>query len=218
MSGGVNMSTFYEYLIEEFGYDEPILVQDVVMKTGDSQGTVRQRLRRLAQDDKLIRVQNGIYFIPSKKSKFGKPIIDPKKVLNKKYLYRANQVSGYQSGLNFGNRLGLTTQTASVQTIVTNEASRYQRIVQIYNNKIIIKKPRVAVTERNYKFLQVLDLLNDFDAYSEKTLQSSKDTIASYLKDIDLTMEERKEIINCYPMKTQIRAYEVGVIQSEVTQ
>lgn len=208
--------TFYDYLLEQFGYDEPILVQEVADKTGESKATIRQRLRRLVLKQQLERVQSGVYFIPSKQPLFGKPILDPNKVLTKKYLKRQNITSGYQTGINFANRLGLTTQTASVPVIATNQATRDQRTIQIYNNKIIIKKPRTPVTERNYKALQIFDLLNNFDDYSEKPLNSVTEVLTSYLNDTKLTEVELTEVLNQYPSKTKVRAYEAGLIKSEV--
>lgn len=209
--------TFYDYLLEQFGYDEPILVQEVANKTGESKATIRQRLRRLVLKHQLERVQSGVYFIPSKKPLFGKPILDPNKVLTKKYLKRQNVTSGYQTGINFANRLGLTSQTASVPVIATNQATRDQRTIQIYNNKIIIKKPRTPVTERNYKALQIFDLLNNFEDYSEKPLNSVTEVLTSYLNDTKLTEVELREVLNQYPSKTKVRAYEAGLIKSEVT-
>ena len=50
--GGVKV-TFYDYLIEEFGYDEPILVEEIVEKTGENKATVRQRLSRLVLKKQL---------------------------------------------------------------------------------------------------------------------------------------------------------------------
>lgn len=202
---------FYEYLIEEFGYDEPILTEEVVDKTGEVPATIRQRLSRLEQKDYVIRALNGVYFVPSRKPRFGKAILEVKKIINKKYLINQDHISGYQAGINFANRLGLTTQTAAVPTIVTNQTAR-DRTVQIYNSKVVIKKPRVMVDDRNYKALQVFDLLNNFEEYSEKPLDSAKPAIESYMKDIKLSKEEIKLTLECYPMKTKARAYDLELV------
>lgn len=203
---------FYDYLIEEFGYDEPILVEEVARKTGEEKATIRQRLRRLEQRNKLVRVQNGVYFAPSKNPMFGRAVIEIGKILTKKYLRNQNTVTGFEAGINFANKLGLTTQTASVPVIVTNQASRDQRMVQIYNNKVVIRKPRTPVTERNYKALQVFDLLNNFEEYSEKPLNSAKGAIVSYLEDAQLSKRELENTLDVYPLKTKARAYELGLL------
>ena len=202
---------FYDYLIEEFGYDEPILVEDIAKKTGKEKATIRQRLRRLEQKNQLVRVQNGVYFAPSKNPMFGRAVLEIGKILTKKYLRNQNTVTGFEAGINFANKLGLTTQTASVPIIVTNQASRDQRMVQIYNNKVVIRKPRMPVTERNYKALQVFDLLNNFEEYSEKPLISAKDVILSYLDDAKLSKRELENTLDVYPVKTKARAYELGL-------
>lgn len=208
---------FYDYLVQEYGYDEPIILDELKEKLDIKPTTLRQRMSRLVLKGQVVRIIQGVYFIPKKKPLFGLPVLDVNKVVHRKYLRSQNQVTGYNAGVNFANYLGLTSQTASVPTIVTNKASRDSRSVKIYNNRVIIRKPRVTVNEKNYKILQVLDLLNNYELLSEKPLDIAKNRILSYLGDVTINENEMKGYLNEYPGKTKVRAYELGLVKDETT-
>lgn len=204
----------YDYLLNEYGYDEPILTDQLKENVQMNPNTLRQYIKRLSDKGLLVKVQNGIYFIPKKKPLFGSPVLDTERIVRKKFLENRDEVFGYLSGTNFANALGLTSQTAAVATIVTNNASAAKREVNIYKNRFIIRKPRVAVNKSNYKVLQVLDLLNNYEQYSEKPLETVKEKIQTYLWDISINQQEMKEYLNAYPMKTKLRVYELGLFDA----
>lgn len=61
--------------------------------------------------------------------------------------------------------MGLTSQVPALYQIVTNKATTNYRETNVGKTKLIIKKPRVTVTEDNYKILQFLDLILDVDVF-----------------------------------------------------
>ncbi|ALS78464.1 hypothetical protein AUO94_07215 [Planococcus kocurii] len=204
----------YQYLLDEYGYDEPILTEQLKEKLQLNPSTLRQYIKRLADKGLLAKVQNGIYFIPKKKPMFGSAVLDTDQIMRKKFIEDRDRIIGYKSGTNFANALGLTSQTAAVATIVTNNASAAKREVSVYKKRFIIRKPRANVNKSNYKLLQVLDLLNNYEQYSEKPLEVAKEKILSYLEGVSLNEQEVKEYLEAYPIKTKLRVYELGLLDA----
>ena len=55
----------YDYLINKYQPGEPIFLGDVKI-SGISDSTVRQYIKILCDSGKLIRYENGIYYLPKK--------------------------------------------------------------------------------------------------------------------------------------------------------
>ncbi|WP_211656300.1 DUF6088 family protein [Planococcus alpniumensis] len=204
----------YQYLLDEYGYDEPILTEQLKEKLQLNPSTLRQYIKRLSDKGLLAKVQNGIYFIPKKKPMFGSAVLDTDQIVRKKFIEDRDRIIGYKSGTNFANALGLTSQTAAVATIVTNNASAAKREVSVYKKRFIIRKSRANVNKSNYKLLQVLDLLNNYEQYSEKPLEVAKEKILSYLEGVSLNEQEVKGYLDAYPIKTKLRVYELGLLDA----
>jgi len=196
------MNKVYEVILEEYGYDEPVFTKELKNRMNMPQGTLRQNLKRLSDKGDLIKVKDGIYYVQKTNSVLKKPRINIDKVIKRKYIKPINQnVAGYITGINFANQLGLTSQTASVSTIVTNEAGRPEHEVMFGKKKVKLRKPRVKINNRNYKQLQLLDLLNDFDRVSEIPLENAVNLINNYLKDTSITVSDLKPYLKAYPRK-----------------
>ncbi|MFJ7891387.1 DUF6088 family protein [Lysinibacillus xylanilyticus] len=209
------MNKVYEYMETVYGYNEPIFTDELqktlIIKFDLKEGTIRQTIKRLADNGQLSKVQQGIYFIPNPDSLLKKQMLSVEKIVEKKFINNECEVFGYKSGINFANYLGLTSQTASVPTIITNNTCSYKRTVKYYNKTVIVKKPKVKVTECNYKLLQVLDLLNEYERISEEPLNSAYCRIFEYLKDVYLPESELRKTVDEYPDKAKSIFYESGV-------
>jgi hypothetical protein len=75
---------------------------------------------------------------------------------------------------------------------------------------LIINAPRVKVTNKNYKLLQVLDLLTEFEKYSEYDLKQVEFKLLSYISDIKLSYVELESIVEAYPLAAQVKFYKIG--------
>ena len=73
------------YLMENYGYNEPIFLNDLVIE-GLSENAVRQSVKRLAASGFLERYDNGIYYIPKRGGLLGKSYLDPSVVIMRKYV------------------------------------------------------------------------------------------------------------------------------------
>lgn len=202
----------FEYIKKKYNYDEPIQLSELYLNLPKmKEGTIRQVIKRLLTEEKIYKIKNGVYTIPNPDRILNKPSSNIRKVIEDTYIIdeKGNRV-GYISGINFANSLGLTTQTASKEIIYSNLVANKKREISIKNTKIIINAPRVKVTNENYKLLQVLDLLNDFERYSEYSLKEAKEFIFSFLNKLNMSLEEVELIVDKYPLVAQVNFYKIG--------
>ena len=127
------------YLMENYGYSEPIFLNDLSIE-GLSENAVRQSVKRLVASGFLERYDNGIYYIPKHGGLLGKSYLDPSMVIIRKYVENQSDKYGYITGLSFANQLGLTTQMPAVIEIVTNRESTNGRMLMVGNQKVRVKK------------------------------------------------------------------------------
>lgn len=201
-----------DYILSNYDKRTPIFVKDLYKTFPNiSEGTIRSLFKRFYESGVLEKVKNGVYALPNKESVLGKATVWISDVVESKYIRddKGNRV-GYNSGINFSNLIGLTSQTASVNTIYSNNVSNKKRIAKLKNNRIILNAPRVRVTDSNYKLLQVLDLLNNLERYSEYDLKKSAVKILKYIENVNLDEDEVENIVSTYPLDAQVKFYKVG--------
>ena len=128
-----------------------------------SRANLRQQIKKLTDAGKVKRFDNGVYFLPKKTIFKSGSQLSPEKVLECKYLRDKDKRCGYVSGLMFFNQMGLTTQVPMLYEVVSNKATNEYRETSLAKSRVIVRKPKVPVTESNYKVLQFLDLLKDVD-------------------------------------------------------
>lgn len=133
-------------------------------------------------------------------------------VLKYKYLLSDNKRCGYISGLMFFNQLGLSTQLPMVYEVVSNKATKDYRETKLGSARVVVRRPRVTVTEANYKILQFLDIFRDIDRYSEVTGDSLKEKLYRYMDKAGLTVSEMKPYFSYYPDKLYKNLVETEVI------
>ncbi|QKY70106.1 hypothetical protein [Lentibacillus sp. CBA3610] len=201
----------FQYLLNNYGYNEPIFNDELQEDLTVKNSTLRMNLKRLVDTEEIKRYAPGIYYIPKPNSLLKNQTLSFNKVLKKKYLYEGMNPIGYQTGIALANRLNLTSQTAGVIEIVTNKETNRKRIAKINNWELILRKPRIPIKKKNIKVLQALDLLTNYENLSEKKLKEGSEIVINYLDDVNLDKKELDSIINSYPMPTIIKAYESGV-------
>lgn len=181
------------YLMKNFGYNEPIFLNDLSIE-GLSENAVRQSVKRLVANGFLDRYDSGIYYIPKKDGVLGKSYIDPLFVIMRKYVKNKSETYGYITGISFINQLGLTTQMPAVIEIVTNKESTNGRLITVGNQKVRIKKPSITVSENNAELLQLLDSIAQIEKYTELSMEETKEIMLSYLKQKRFTKEQLLEV------------------------
>ncbi|SDN64438.1 DUF6088 family protein [Alkalicoccus daliensis] len=206
------MKEIYDRIVTKYGYNEPIFTKDLKEDFQMNPNTFRQVIKRLSDNGYLTKVGKGIYFIPRKNALLKHPKLSVDKIVSKKYLYDNGEIIGYKTGINFANALGLTTQTASIPTIVTNNTSSAKREVTFYNKRVIIKQPKATVNAQNYKLFQVIELVNDFERVSEEPIDAAMLKIRDYLKEIPLNKQKIQSYLNVYSPEVKVKFYEAGIM------
>lgn len=177
------------YLMENYGYNEPIFINDLSID-GMTDNVVRQAIKRLVAAGFLEWYDNGIYYIPEKSGVLGKSYLDPGMVVIRKYVQSKSETYGYITGLSFANQLGLTTQMPAVIEVVTNRESTNGRLITVGKQKVRIKKSTIPVSDANAELLQLLDSVGQVEKYTELSMKETINTIISYMKRKKFTKEQ----------------------------
>ena len=119
---------------------------------------------------------------------------------------------GYLSGYMLVNMVGLTTQVPVVYEVVSNNATTDYRKIMINKTRVIVRRPKVPVTNENVRILQFLDLIKDIDVYSEEKGNSLKKRMLEIMKKLDITFSALEPYLSFYPEKIYKNMYETGVL------
>ena len=209
------METLYEYLLDNYKENEPIFLADLQVD-GMTRTNVRQQIKKLTDTGKVKRFDNGIYFLPKKTIFKSGSQLAPEKVLECKYLRDKDERCGYVSGLMFFNQMGLTTQVPMMYEVVSNKATNDYRETSLAKSRVIVRKPKVPVTEKNYKDLQFLDVLKDVDVYSEVTGKPLQERLYRHMDDAHLSISEMEPYFAYYPDKLYKNLVETRVIYKDI--
>ena len=200
-----------QYLIENYGYNEPIFLNELKIE-GMSDNAVRQSVKRLAMSGFLERYDNGIYYIPKQGGLLGKSYLDPYKVIMRRYVQSKSEKYGYVTGVSFANQLGLTTQLPAVIEIVTNHEATNGRLVMIVTQRVRKKKSTIPVNSTNAELLQLLDSISQAEKYTELTKKETIEVLISYMKQKKFSKELLTEVLPALTGATAKKLIEWGII------
>ncbi len=147
-----------------FGYD------DLGIKSQDFTATAK-KLERLRKKGRIVRIKPGLFYVPQKTVFGEKP--PREETLLRSILYKNGKRIAYITGLRAYNAMGLTTQIPDTIKI----ASRERIPDRIMHLKFKNTKSYVAVTEDNYRFLQLLDAVKDFKKLPVDALETIKNKV-----------------------------------------
>ena len=176
----------YGYLMEKYGENTPVFVSELDIK-GLNESTLRVQIKKMTDAGMLKRLDTGIYFIPKKTIFKSGSTISAMQVIEKKYLKNKDKMCGYLSGYMLVNMVGLTTQVPVVYEVVSNNATTDYRKIMINKTKVIVRRPKVPVTNENVRILQFFDLIKDIDVYSEEEGDDLKKRVLEIMKKMDIT-------------------------------
>ena len=199
------------YLMENYGYNEPIFLNDLAIE-GLSDNAVRQSVKRLVASGFLERYDNGIYYIPKRDGLLGKSYLDPSMVIMRRYVQNKSEIYGYLTGISFANQLGLTTQMPAVIEVVTNREATNGRMITVGSQRVRIKKPAITVSDSNAELLQLLDTIGQAEKYTELTKEETIETLISYMRKKRFTKEQLSEVSPVLTGATAKKLIEWGMI------
>ena len=183
--------------IQKCKENEPIFIEDIkqhVMQFYKEEekdkvfNNIKEVLNRLNKEGVIKTAYKGIYYIP-KTNIFGEMPLANSKIIQYKYLVdKFGNVKGYITGANLFNNLGLTTQVPNIIDIVTNECKNNNKYTNKYLN-VTIRKPKIKINNKNYKYLQLIDLIDNKDnIYVE--VDNVDEIIYNFIQDNDLDFEK----------------------------
>ena len=158
-------------------------------------------IERLIKKGKIKRISRGIIYKP-KQTVFGEIKPDEEKIITP-YLFKNGKRIAYITGLLLYNKMGLTTQIPKEISI----ASREKRIYIVKGNiKANAVKSYVEVTDENYKYLEFLDALKDWNKIPDLDKKSAIEVLTNILKKFN--KKQTNELLNIalsYPPR--VRAF-----------
>ena len=202
---------FYEFLKENYKENEPIFISELKYKNMNM-NAIRQQILNLTTKNLLVRYDTGIYYIPGNTIFRTSKILSQNKIIEKKYISSNDEILGYLSGLNFANKIGITTQVPNLYEVVSNKATCDYRELKIASTKIILRKPRTTITKENYLELQFLDMIKEIDNLSILDNAENKKIVLNYMKFANISFEKLQKLLEFYPDKIYKNLYQVGVL------
>lgn len=203
----------YDYIITNYKKDEPIFLAEL---PGKSKESVRQEMKKLADEGKIERLYNGVYYLSYKTILGTKGKVSVDKFVQKRYLKANGRTTGYITGIQLANMYGFTTQNPSCYEVCSNEASTKQRKLDIDGRQIIIYKPVAEVSDENKATLQFLDLMSKVDKYSEISGEELQSKLKEFVVAIGVDFEQVKKYISLFPDRVYRNIYQGGLMNELV--
>lgn len=186
-------------LKSKYAENEPISIEDIRFALPQlTRGRIYQILDELIDKGELKRFKQGVYYIPTQ-TIFGESLLDPRKVINQKYISDGSNYYGYYTGLSLLNAFGLTTQVANILEIRTNREATNSRTVIIGSQKVIIKRSRIEINNENYAAVMLLEIFNLLNSADIAFMDFSR--VIEFIKAKNLTYEIINKYVQYMPAK-----------------
>ncbi len=174
-------------LKNQYGENEPIFFEDIAnVCSGYTRGRVYQLIDAAMNSGLLAKAGYDCYYVPTT-TPFGKSLLNPRKIIEKKYISNNGKVYGFYTGISLLNSFGITTQMPNVIEVFTNNEATKSRRVTINNQTIIVKRARTTINNSNYKEMMLLELFNLADACSIDIQSAQK--IVDYIKKNNISIQ-----------------------------
>lgn len=177
--------------------NEPIFIEDIkeyIMQFCEDEekerifNNVKTILNRLNKENFIKTAYKGIYYIP-KENIFGEIPLAIRKIVQYKYLVdKFGNIKGYITGAALFNQVGLTTQVPNITDIATNECKNNNKYTNDYF-KTTIRKPKIEITNENYKYLQLFDLIENKDNVNIE-VENEDEIIYNFIQENNLDFEK----------------------------
>lgn len=202
--------TLFESILQQYGTNEPILSSEITFQAY-SRPWIYKQLNQLCEEGRIVRYEKGIYYIPTQ-TPFGPSLLNPRKVIERKYISQGGDTVGYYSGVTLQNQLRLTTQMPNVIEIYTNNETTRVRDVYVGKQKVLLRKARTRITAANADVLSFLELMNELKT---ETLDDEKKAILTALiAEWNITRKDITTYAPFFPDKAMRNLIESEVIYS----
>lgn len=206
----IKSAEFKDYILSTYSPGEPIIASRVDFPTGKT--PIRNRLKRLTDEGVLARFQNGVYYIP-KQGFWGNPsLLNPFRYIEEKYIRDGSRVFGYYDGYWAVYQSGLTSQIPNCIEIRSNIATKEMYETKAGQTRLIIRKPKMEITEDNQPLLQFLSVMSNVDKYWESEGEDAVLSAQLYAKRAGVTKAKLLPYVNLFP-DSACKGIMVGGIQ-----
>ena len=199
----------YDYIVNNYDKDEPIFLSEL---PGNSRDYIRQEMKQLADEGKVERLYNGVYYLSYMTILGTKGRVSVDKLVEKKYISYQGKVSGYITGIQLANMYGFTTQNPACIEVCSNEATTKQRKLDIDGRKVIVYKPLAEINKENKSALQFLDLMSSIDKYSELSGEELEKKLKEFVRAVNVDFMKVKEYISLFPDRVFRNIYQGGLM------
>lgn len=205
---------FYNYLITQYGYNEAIIFKEIQFNEY-SKPWLKKSMASLCKEERLIRYDKGIYYIPTE-TVLGKSKLDPRKLIMKKYIKQGDEAIGYFSGTTFMNMLGLSTQMPNVMEIYTNNEKATVRKISIGKQNVRLRRARTDINNENVQTMSFLELMNSTDAsfYDDNRRQ----IVADFIEEKEITRKMIAKYSPYFPDKAMRTMIESEMIYHAISE
>ena len=198
--------SLYNYLCDKFGKNNPFFTSDIEYMDY-SKPWIYKELNKLCGESKIIRFERGLYYIPEE-TIFGPSILNPNKIIEKKYIGVGDSVYGIYGGTLLLNSMGVTTQVPNVIEIFTNNEKSRRREVMVGYQKVISRMP---ITAKNVELFRLLEFFNSIDL-NKMDKETSFAQVVSYIRENGLGRNEIIEYAQNFPAKAVKNLLQSGVL------
>lgn len=198
-------------LKNQYGENTPIFFEDIAnVCSRYTRGRVYQLIDAAMNSGLLAKAGYDCYYIPTT-TPFGKSLLNPRKVIEKKYISNNDEVYGFYTGLVLLNSFGITTQMPNVIEVFTNNEATKSRRVTINNQTIIVKRARTTINNSNYKEMMLLELFNLADIRSIDARATQK--IVDYMKQNNISLQGIMKYAKFVPARA-IKNFMISEVQN----
>lgn len=195
----------------QYGENTPIFFEDIAnVCSGYTRGRIYQLIDAALNSGLLAKAGYDCYYIPTT-TPFGKSLLNPRKVIEKKYISNKGEVYGFYTGLALLNSFGITTQMPTVIEVFTNNEATKSRRVTINNQTIIVKRARTTINNSNYKEMMLLELFNLADIRSIDARATQK--IVDYMKQNNISIQGIMKYAKFVPARA-IKNFMISEVQN----
>lgn len=188
-----------ERLEKKFGKNNPIFLEEIFAALPDySLPSVYRFIAESVKEGTLIKFDKGIYYLP-KMTEFGMAAPSLERVVERKYVRDEKRVFGIYGKLSLEERFGKSDQIPNAIEVITNNASRAVREVEMKGRKVVIRKSRVEITNDNEAAYAILEFFSGFNMndYDERVDRLVKD----YVKEKRISRISLMKTARAFPAK-----------------
>ena len=190
----------YNYIKDHYKKAEPIFFSDLLRENITEQD-LKLQIKELCEKGLLQQYDAEVYFIPKKTTLNSAIGPNADMVARYRFISKGDNVDGFYAGNTFANQIGISTQVPYVIEIVSNNVSDDGEVL-IGNRRFVVRKPVVPITKENVYILQMLELLNNLDAYLDCTHEEAREKFAEYISVYEITKSDVEMYIKEYPKST----------------